>query len=183
MALDALLADALADARALIREYRGHDLWEADIDWEQPMQLQTVHVDGGNEDQCRVIDTRISHAVGFVHGVALALDMTALQLLDEVPEGMQPLVYRCPLPRCRWVGSDPDLWTRDQPTCPACWKIDRKMRDVVISGRRPVPWRARPSRAHATPIRHRVAGSPRTSSRWTIAIEATLADTNNRTTP
>lgn len=124
MALDALLNDALADARTLIRSYFNHDLWEADIDWEQPAMLI-----GGT---AREKDARVSHAIGFVHGVALALDMTALQLLAEVPD--PDPVYRC---ACSWVGSDPDVRRGKPPTCPACWHHDKK-RVPLAEGGRPV---------------------------------------------
>lgn len=86
--LDGDLADALNDARAVIREHFGHDLWEADIDWEQPAQVVA--------GEPRYADAQLSHAIGFVHGVALALDMTARSLLDLVPEAkVQSFVGTC----------------------------------------------------------------------------------------
>lgn len=124
MSLDGLLADALADARTLIRSYFGHDLWEADIDWEQPAQF--------SGDRSTRADARVSHAIGFVHGVALALDMTALQLLDEVPD--PDIVYRC---ACSWVGGDPDERPGKRPTCPACWHHDKRRVEVFADGTAP----------------------------------------------
>ena len=43
----------------------------------------------------------------------------------------EDIVYRC---RCSWVGGDPDIGARrgtKKPTCPACWKHNRR-RVVVV---------------------------------------------------
>jgi len=85
---DLPFVDMLRDARANVREYFGADLWEADINWDHPAQL--------HGDQWTATDAKVSHAIGFICGVAAALDVTPMSLLDEYREAMDA---DCPSPR------------------------------------------------------------------------------------
>lgn len=78
MKLDEALNTMLQDARDLVRGYYGADLNEADLDWDEPAQF--------HGDYWLETDARVSHAMGFISGVAAGLDMTPLELLDYVPE-------------------------------------------------------------------------------------------------
>jgi len=56
----------------------GDSLWDADIAWDFPAQATG---DAWDEDAAK-----LSHAIGFIAGVAAAMDVTPLELLDVIRE-------------------------------------------------------------------------------------------------
>jgi len=78
--LDDSLVAMIRENEAIIRGFMhcggGDSLWDADIAWDFPAQATG---DAWDEDAAK-----LSHAIGFIAGVAAAMDVTPLELLDVV---------------------------------------------------------------------------------------------------
>jgi hypothetical protein len=76
----------------------------------------------------------VAYAWGYLNGAADLANLTVEGVLEEhgLSFDRKPdPVYRC---ACSWVGGDPDITSprsKKPPTCPACWKHDRKR--VVVA--------------------------------------------------
>lgn len=88
-----------------------------------------------------IASCELAREIGKAIGAPSWLD----DLLEQLDEQLhnEDVVYRC---KCSWVGGDPDIGAGRRtkgsygrlvdsniPTCPACWKHDRKRAIVVVS--------------------------------------------------
>lgn len=141
------LLAALTSALATVCGHAGHHSLDLeDVAW----SAYAVLVDG----EPREDDAKLSHAIGTIHGIALALGVDPLDLIGVAGAKSKPsdprVVCRCPVAKCRWVGEDPDVlyrWANPEREpnvernaagmtpvhhCPACWKHDRKRVEVLV---------------------------------------------------
>jgi hypothetical protein len=86
--MDALLEDMVRSARDQLRKHFGDDLWDAQIDWDNPRELVGKDEIMTEEELCT------AHAIGFIAGVAAAADLTPLMLLAEIRDINDPAVAR-----------------------------------------------------------------------------------------
>lgn len=78
--LDDALVEMIEWARERLQKlldqaHCGTDPWDADIQWDYPIQ---------GTDELDEVDMEATHAVGFIAGVAAAFNVTPLELLDTV---------------------------------------------------------------------------------------------------